>query len=276
MSGPGPAVTVVIPVWDDYVQFLPDAVESVRRDAPGVPIVVVENASSRPLPELEDCEIVHTSTRLSTGAARNLGLVRVETEFVIFLDADDMLLAGTLEHLRDHIAASRELSIASTRILDGETGERHRGPRPFVPALARAPRLLALADCIWSLVPIQGCAVLRANQVREAGGYADANSGEDWVLASALLWRGEVAISPRLGLLYRAPKQPLRRVPRAAELRASARRLRERMRRDPAVPAWARRLVPLIAALQLAAIHVVRPVYRVARSLVELGRRNTR
>src|SRR5919204_3738082 len=251
MSGPGAAVTVVIPVWDDYVEYLPDAVESVRRNAPEVPIIVVENASSRPLPELEGCEIVHTPTRLSTGATRNLGLERVETDFVVFLDADDMLLAGTLEYLGDQIAAHREFSIAATSILDGETGERHRGPRPFVPALARAPRLLALADCVWSLVPIQGCAILRANQVREAGGYADADSGEDWVLATALLWRGEVAISPRFGLLYRAPQQPLRRVPHAAELRASARRLRERMQRDPAVPAWARGLLPMIAALQL-------------------------
>jgi glycosyltransferase involved in cell wall biosynthesis len=273
MSGPGAAVTVVIPVWDRYVDFLPDAVESVRRNAADAPIVVVENASSNPLPELEGCEIVHAPTRLSAGAARNLGLDRVETEFVVFLDADDMLLAGTLEYLNDQIARRPQSAIAATHILDGETGERHRGPRRFVPALGRAPRILALADCVWSLVPIQGCAILRAEQVRDAGGYADADSGEDWVLAMSLLWRGGAAISPRLGLLYRAPKHPLRRSARtAAELRASGRRVRERLRSDPAVPAWARGLVPAIAALQLAAIHIVRPIYRVTRRLVKLVR----
>lgn len=277
MSRPGAAVTVVIPVWDRYVEFLPDAVESVRRNGTDVPIVVVDNASSWPLPELQGCEIVQVSTRLSEGAARNLGLERVRTDFVVFLDADDMLLPGTLDHLCGQITAHPELAIAATRILDGATGERHRGPRRFVPALARAPRLLALADCAWSLMPIQGCAVLWADQVREAGGYADSDIGEDWVLAVSLLWRGAAAISPRLGLFYRPPKEPTHRSARtAAEFRGSARRVRERMRSDPAVPRWARALVPAVAALQLAAIHVVRPVYRLTRRLVKLLRSNTR
>jgi glycosyltransferase involved in cell wall biosynthesis len=277
MSGPGGAVTVVVPVWDDYVRYLPDAVESVRRNGPDVPIVVVENASSTALPELKGCQIVHASTRLTAGAARNLGLERVESEFVVFLDADDMILSGTLEYLHDRIATDRELSIASTGILDGETRERHRGPRGFVPALARLPRILALADCVWSLVPIQGCAILRADQVRDAGGYADADSGEDWALAASLLWRGRASVSSRFGLLYRAPHDALRRRPRtSAELRASARRIRRRIRRDPLVPRLARAFLPAIAALQLAAIYVVRPIYRITRRLIERARPNKR
>jgi hypothetical protein len=48
------------------------------------------------------------------------------------------------------------------------------------------------------------------------------------------------------------------------------------MQRDPFVPPFARALSPAIAALQLAAIYVVRPVYRVTRRLVELVRRNDR
>ena len=54
----------------------------------------------------------------------------------------------------------------------------------------------------------------------------------------------------------------------AGELVASAGRVRERMREDPAVPAWARALLPVIAALQLAAIHLARPAYLAARRLV--------
>ncbi len=58
------------------------------------PIVVVDNASSTPVPELEGCEVVRAPRRLSVGAARNLGLEQVATEYVVFLDADDMLLEG--------------------------------------------------------------------------------------------------------------------------------------------------------------------------------------
>jgi glycosyltransferase involved in cell wall biosynthesis len=268
MSGPSAGVTVVIPAWDRYVEFLSDAVDSVRRSDTDVPIVVVDNASSVPLPLLEGCELVRAPTRLSAGAARNLGLERVTTEYVVFLDADDMLLEGTLPHLHGQISANADLAICSTLILDGATGERHRGPRRFVTTLVQAPRILAFADCAWSLLPIQGCAILRTAQVRESGGYADADSGEDWVLAVSLLWRGAAAISPRLGLLYRAPEHPLHRSARtASQLRASARLVRERMRTDAAVPSWARVLVPVIGALQLGVIYLARPVYRAVRSV---------
>src|SRR3954454_21500289 len=178
MSGPGAAVTVVIPVWDDYVEFLDDAVESVRRNSPQAPIVVVDNASSTTIPQLEGCEVLRSERRLSEGAARNLGLERVTSEYVVFLDADDMLLDGTLELLVERLAADPALAVSASSILDGETGERHRTPRRFVPALARWPRVFSMLNSIWSLLPIQGCAVLRTDQVRAAGGYADTDLGE--------------------------------------------------------------------------------------------------
>ena len=46
--------------------------------------------------------------------------------------------------------------------------------------------------------------------------------------------------------------------------------VRERMRRDPAVPAWARALLPAIAILQLATIHLVRPLYLTVRRFMVL------
>src|SRR3954447_5703194 len=118
MSGPGATVTVVIPVWDDYVEFLADAVGSVRRNAPHAPIVVVDNASSTPVPELEGCEVVRWPRRLSEGAARNIGLERVATEYVVFLDADDMLLDGTIDFLHGRIAADPGLAVCTSSILD--------------------------------------------------------------------------------------------------------------------------------------------------------------
>jgi len=262
MSAPGAGLTVVVPVWDRYVEFLTDAVESVKQNAPEAQIVVVDNASTAPVATLEDSEVVRSPRRLSEGAARNLGLDRVTTEFVVFLDADDMLLGETIEHLRSMLAADPGLAVSASSILDGQTGERHRSPRRFVSRLTRWPRALAIADTVWSLVPIQGCAVLRTEQVRQAGGYADSDLGEDWDLAVSLAWRGRVEISERLGLLYRAPEISIRRRARTpGELRASGRRVRKRLHSDPAVPRWARTLLPVLAALQLAAIYLGRPLY---------------
>jgi glycosyltransferase involved in cell wall biosynthesis len=268
MNGPGTAVTVVIPVWDDYVEFLGEAVESVRRNSPQAPIVVVDNASSTRVPQIEGCEVVHSSERLTEGAARNLGLERVATEYVVFLDADDMLLDGMLEPLQQRLAADARLAVSASSILDGATGQRHRTPRRFVPRLARWPRLFALLNSVWSLLPIQGCAVLRTEQVRAAGGYADTNLGEDWDLAAALVWRGRVEVSERLGRYYRTTEDAAERRARTGEeLRTSARRVRDRMRHDPGVPRWARALVPAVAVLQLAAIQLARPAYVLVRRL---------
>jgi glycosyltransferase involved in cell wall biosynthesis len=271
MSGPGASVTVVIPVWDGYVGFLAEAIESVRRNAPEAPIVVVDNASSTVVPELEGYEVIRCPRRLSAGAARNLGLERVATGYVVFLDADDMLLEGTLEFLYGRIADDAGRSVCTCSILDGATGERFRAPRRFVSRLVRWPTVFALADSIWTMLPIQGCAIMRTAQVREAGGYAegDAGRGEDWALAVSLAWRGRVEISDRLGLYYRPPGGPLRpgRGRTQAELRASTRRVRERMRHDPAVPRWVRALLPAIAVLQLAVIYLARPVYMAVRRL---------
>ena len=270
MSAAG-EVTVVIPVWDGYVGFLADAVESVRRNAPRAPIVIVDNASSTPVPVLDGCEIVRAPRRLSTGAARNLGLERVVTEYVVFLDVDDMLLDGTLGFLHSRITADSALALCTCSILDGATGERFRAPRNLVFRLVRWPRAFVLADSVWTLLPIQGCAIMRTDQVREAGGYAEkeAGRGEDWALAISLAWRGRVEVSDRLGLYYRPPSGSRKGRERApAELRASTRRVRERMRRDPAVPGWARALLPAIAGLQFAVIYVARPIYIGARRLV--------
>jgi glycosyltransferase involved in cell wall biosynthesis len=269
MSGPATAVTVVIPVWDGYVRFLEEAVRSVRRGAVHVPIVVVDNASGTEVPEFKGCEMVRSDQRLTVGAARNLGLERVVTEYVVFLDADDMLLDGALEFMVSRIARDRTLSIASMSILDGATGKRHRTPRRFVSRLVRRPRAFALANSIWSLLPIQGCAIMRAEQARDAGGYADAQLGDDWVLGVSLAWRGRVVVSERLGRYYRLTEGSIAgRSWTGAELRGNARLVRDRIRQDPGIPSWARTLLPGIAALQLCAILLARPTYRGIRALL--------
>jgi glycosyltransferase involved in cell wall biosynthesis len=275
MSGLGAGVTVVIPVWDSYVEFLPDAVASVKRNSPDVPIIAVDNASSVPLPNLDGCEIVRSPQRLTVGAARSLGIERVATEFVVVLDADDLMLDGTLDFLLARIASDSRITVVATSILEDDTGERHRTPRRFVPGLARARRLFAFATSIWSLFPVQGGAILRTAELRGAGAYPDIEWGDDWVVAVSLAFRGRVEVSRHLGLFYRATPGSLWRRPRpAAELVASAARVRERIREDRGVPTWARALLPLIAALQLTAIYLARPLYLAVRELVGRGRSN--
>jgi glycosyltransferase involved in cell wall biosynthesis len=256
------ATTVVIPVWDAYVQFLAEAVESVLSDAPETPVMVVDNASTVPVPELPGTHVIRTDQRLTVGAARTLGLEAVRTEHVLVLDADDALLPGTLGFLESRLEAAPDLAAACVSILDGATGERHRTPRRFAMRLARHPRLFAFLHSVWSLYPIQGCAIMRTTDALAAGGYPDTDWGDDWVLSVSFAYRGKVELSEHLGRYYRPTPGSIWRRPRTAcDLAASARLVRDRIRTDPGVARWVAALLPLIALLQLTAVYVARPLY---------------
>jgi glycosyltransferase involved in cell wall biosynthesis len=258
-----PPVAVVIPVWDSYVAFLPDAIGSVLDQGVDAELIVVDNASAEPLPDLAAARVVRSERRLSTGAARNLGLDAVTAPLVVFLDADDLMLPGSLATLT---AALRPRDAAfAMAIVDGDTGGRHRAPRRIAYALSHVPRLFALANTVWSLLPTQGATIMRTADARAAGGYGDRSQGEDWALGAALAWHGRVRLTHEPGLVYRwrfdSPGQP----GADADLLANARALRERLRADPALPGLARRSLPALTAAQWIAVALVRPVVRGVR-----------
>ena len=252
------SVAVVIPVWDSYVRFLEEAVASVRAQDVAAEIVVVDNASAEPLPPLADARVVRSSTRLSTGGARNLGLEVVTAPLVVFLDADDLMLPGTLgaltAGLRDGDAAF------AMAITEGDTGGRHRAPRRIAYALARAPRVFALANTIWSLLPTQGATIMRTADARAVGGYGDRSEGEDWALGAALAWHGRVRLSRDPGLVYRWRFDSPGRAGADLDLLGNARFVRTRLRSDPDVPALVRHTLWLIAAAQWVTVAVLRPL----------------
>lgn len=255
------SVAVVIPVWDDYVAFLPDAVASVRAQGDAVAqVVVVDNASQMPVPQLDGTTIVRAPQRLTTGAARNLGLAQVAAEHVVFLDADDVLLPGAIGALAAGLRPG--VVVFGLAILDGDTGRRHRSPRTLARRLAARPRAFALANAVWSLLPTQGATIMRTRDVRDAGGYADRSQGEDWALAVGLAWRGRVAFGDEPALVYRWRGDSPGRAGTRAPLLTNARCIRERIRDDAQVPAGVRATLPLIALLQWLAVVVVRPLWR--------------
>jgi glycosyltransferase involved in cell wall biosynthesis len=256
------ATTVVIPVWDAYARFLDEAVASVRDGSGDAPIVVVDNASSVAVPELPGTTVVRAPSRLTVGAARNLGLAAVDTEHVLVLDADDRLLPGTIPFLEAMADTQPAPAVACVAIVDAATGARHRLPRRWAVRLAGLPRLFAFLHSIWSLYPIQGCALFRTAEIRAAGGYPDADWGDDWVVSVSLAYRGRVAFDERPGRWYRSTPGSIsvqRR--RFGAFLESARLVRTRIRADPGIPGWARALTPAVWLLQLAAVYLGRPLY---------------
>jgi O-antigen biosynthesis protein len=261
------SLTVVIPVWGTrYLATLPRAIASVRQEAPEVPIILVDNASDPPVAATRNTLVVRSERRLSAGGARNLGLERVESESVVFLDADDELVPGGLAAMVEGLTRNPDAAVYAMAVVEAETGAPHPFPRRFVPWLARSPRAFALATAVWSLYPIHGPAALRTSAVREAGGHMDYSGGEDWVLAVSLAFRGPVVTDARPGLIYhRQPDSLLARTRGTADVLAAARHVRARLRSDPAVPSVVRVALPAIAVAQWLLIVIVRPLYRAVR-----------
>jgi glycosyltransferase involved in cell wall biosynthesis len=264
MSAP---VAVVIPVWDSYVRWLDEAVRSVVDQKTGAELIVVDNASEVPVPEIPRATVIRANRRLTTGAARNLGLRAVSAPLVVFLDADDVMLPGSLKALVAGIESDAGAVASALGIVDGDTGHRHRSPRLAARFLARWPFALAMANSIWSLLPTQGATIMRTRDALAAGGYADRSQGEDWALAAALAWRGRIHFERTPALIYRWRWDSPGRASASRTLLASARAVRDRLRDDPGLPRSARRMVRVVGVGQWVAITLVRPVFRGLRPL---------
>jgi glycosyltransferase involved in cell wall biosynthesis len=264
---PAAHTTVVVPVWDGYAeQFLLGAVASIRAQGVPVEIIVVNNASQVPLPALPDVSLLVSPERISLGRARNLALPTVTTPFVMFWDADDVMLPGTLAALEEAIARDARLVAFGQAILEEPGGGRYRWPRRWVGSLMKRPRLFVLVHSVWSLYPATGATIMRTDVVRSAGGYADTDSGQDWCLSVSLAFRGRLGWSERPGRIYRVHKDSVshRYVGLQDRLRR-ARTVREWIRHDPLSPPSVRGLLPAIQAGQYMAL--------ATHLLVERGRR---
>ena len=145
------ALTVVVPVWDRYVRWLDECVESIlaQRAECDLRVLVLDNASTRPLPEQSpDVAMVRTPERLSVGAARNHALAHVETPLVAFADVDDLFPAGYFAFAVQRLLAREELVAVGMRpvALHDASGDEHEFPWPTDGAIAacRHRRRLAL------------------------------------------------------------------------------------------------------------------------------------
>ena len=199
--------------------------------------------------------VVTSPRRLTLGAARNLGLAHVTTPYVVVWDVDDTMLPGTLGFLQRAMRADRRLAAYGTAIIEEPSGSRHRWPRRWVAALARCPAIFALLDCVWSLYPTTGATIMRTELTQSAGGYGEAESGEDWCLGVSLAFRGRIGWSERPGRAYRLhPYSVWARHRTVRDLVRHAKAVRERIRHDPAIAHSAKAGLPLIALAQYGAV----------------------
>ena len=251
-----PPITVVVPVWDDYVRYLEGCVGSLLDQDPVPAVLVVDNASRTPVPELPGTTVLRLDERVAVGDARNAGLSRVETELVMFCDADDELADGAMRALYDALRADPRLGFAGGGMValpqDGQEPERVDWPVPYVRRLARFPRLLAMRSLWLSALPAT-CALYRTDIARASGGFGEGQLSEgdrhsDWSFITAVAFRTRGVLLERPVRRYRFGPDSLYQRSRSYEARAAAHRfVRRRVLRDPAVPLYVKALMPLFA-----------------------------
>ncbi|MEM9662211.1 MAG: glycosyltransferase [Planctomycetota bacterium] len=199
-----PLVSVVVPHYN-LLEFLPETLASVRAQTyANIEVIVVDDGSTDPdvpaaLDAIEaDGVRVVRQANAGLSAARNAGFAAAKGEFVLPIDADDIVSPTFIEKAVRALLAEPEAAYATALVgYFREEPRRHFGG--WVP-LGLHRDLLHIHNC-------GGCcmAVFRAKAVLDAGGYTtDLTSYEDWDLYCSLAeqnWRG--VILPEFLLHYR-------------------------------------------------------------------------
>jgi glycosyltransferase involved in cell wall biosynthesis len=185
-------LTVVVPVWDGHVSLLPRCLAAIDAEQLPHELIIVDNSSTIPIPLPARARHIHLPSRRTTGAARNAALKLIDTEFVMFADADDEVAPGSIHRSLSDLARHRRAAGVIGRSLVYEHGRPVRdGIRPTPTVLAIA-RTIPGADLPLWLTDFRGSitsTVLRTDAVRSAGGFGDLDHGEDWILAARIARR---------------------------------------------------------------------------------------
>lgn len=199
--GPTPIVSVIVPCFRQ-ARFLPQALDSLLAQTyPSIEIIVVNDGSDD---GIEDAiskyrnRMVYLSQRnQGLSAARNMGLRSATGRWVLFLDADDMLVPTAIHHLV-RVLKEEENSIAVMGYREFEE-DPTRGIENFPPAAQFFPFLID--HCFGP----PHCILSPRNLVMNAGAFdVSLNSCEDWDLWIRLGAGGARVIQvPVIGALYR-------------------------------------------------------------------------
>ena len=102
-------------------------------------MIVVDDGSTEPLPELPpEVELIRQENQ-RVARARNAGLARVETPYVLVLDADDRLAPGALAALREPLEADPSLGFTYGRMRFFGAWEGEMAFPPYRPLRAPLP-----------------------------------------------------------------------------------------------------------------------------------------
>lgn len=191
------SVSVVIPAYNPRAGWLAEAVESALEQVPApAEVIVVDDGSDEPV-VLPEHWPVHVVRQENTGVAgaRNRGLASAKSEFVAFLDQDDVWYPGKLAAQLDRMAPEVGLcSTGSDIIRDGER----------VPGSAGGPGVLDYGELLHSNRITASSVLVRREALVAAGGFPRGiRLADDWAAWLAIARGHRVEHVPEVLVGYR-------------------------------------------------------------------------
>lgn len=267
------SVSVIIPAWGKYSgALLQEAVNSALLASTRPPeVLVVDNASTPPL-QVEGARLARSEERLPLGAARNLGLSHATTDYVMFLDADDVLLPGSIDRMLSEASRTERNSVrpplVSASLINPVSGQPYHWPRPWMWRATTRPRLFQLLESFRPSFPVNGSLIVRSAALQTLGFDTAEESAEDWSFGVSLAWRCHVippgsptmAYTPAAGGVWLMNNNLKRHL-------AHRRCVRLRLIKDTSIPRWSLLLVPfLLIGHSVDALRELRGVLRSLRT----------
>lgn len=192
-------VSVVIPIYN-VVKFLDGAIKSVLSDAyPDIEIVVVNDGSNAEATTqvtaicntYPQVTLIH-QPNMGQAPARRTGVQHARGEYIIFLDADDILLPGAVSYLAEHMDAHPDaVGVYGKKIRMEEDGS-------FIPeTLMPYPDHVASGDVLpallWgALLFSHGNICVRRKFLETLDFPENLRQGEDWVTWCRLALLGDI------------------------------------------------------------------------------------
>lgn len=111
-------ITVIVPIYNGAGLLGEALTSALAQEPPPARVIVVDDGSTdEPDPVLArfpTVEVIRQNNQ-GVGAARNVGLARADTTYVVFLDQDDRLLPGAFAHAVELLEAAPDAAFVSGR-----------------------------------------------------------------------------------------------------------------------------------------------------------------
>lgn len=188
-------VSVIIPCYN-YAHYLPECIESVRQQTyKNIEIIVVNDGSPDNTEEVCKQLGVTCETKVNGGlaSARNYGIARCKGEYIMCLDADDILPKWSIEN---HLEIAGEDVIAQCGLQEFGMSDKRHNP------------IGATLETLFKANTVYCNAMYPKKAWEKVGGYDESETirlgYEDWEYWIRLVGNGyKVVTSNKLGLFYR-------------------------------------------------------------------------